>query len=874
MKAQLPALLALSFCIACAACAEDVPEQFTLWAAQGPEFPPAEGWTEDPAEPKVRACPEPTAAEKASGFILFQRAPQDEIYHDTVPAPFERCAEVHAFAAQGEYEPLSFALHALEDLKNCRVRLGAWKSSSGDVFPAAHVDVRIVRPIRSAVRYRTEDKRFRWAPFLLEQHETFGVARNHSAQVWLTVHVPESAAPGDYSGVLTAEAEGKAAAEVSVVLRVLPFRLPPVPIETAMSYAGAPPDLARREKEFIDLREHGINNAESGIGAQIVSRDRRFGADDIEATRKSIRENLALRRKVYGEAANRWPATAEVGHQLLYHWNKEKHWFEFWPHSDQLDADFEKAIRTVLDAVKAEGGPRVRLFIMDEPGGHPDVLKETAHYALWARQRFPELGGWCTIGGGIAVGIDEIGILGPAVDEFSINRFTPELCRTLLDRGKPYGVYNGGSSSEAVGEIARDRYFFGFYAWKTGASEILQWVYAFDQPWKNAIRGNFGYVYRTDDGVLPSLAWESVREGLDDYRYTDLLWRLITAARASGDPRAVAAAKEGEAAARRIMSRIDFHYQDKIRAGQPAISATLAQWRWQTASAILDLLKHVTLAKALATDAVRPGPFDLPAPAPEAAPEYGPELIAEGSFESGPGPWKASPNKDAFGGKGGVDGAERHGGAKSFKLDTPAGASGMAVNVCVWGWGPPAVDVNLEAGKTYEFAAWLKVQSGAPQLRLNLPKGAQRSASDRDEPADAAGWKRVVHRVTLAKDAKPSYLAVWLQGAGAVWIDDLSLREVKLPAFRLSTPTPQVDASQRMAVVRVEQDGGAELQVRLSFPGLQPETRSVIVPAGGKVAVEYPAAAWPQGGHEIKAESDGCTATLRVERIRGPFEAR
>src|SRR5581483_6176299 len=127
-----------------------------------------------------------------------------------------------------------------------------------------------------------------------------------------------------------------------------------------------------------------------------------------------------------------------------------------------------------------------------------------------------------------------------------------------LDRKKPYGIYNGGGATDRLSGYTRDRYFFGFYCWKTGASEILQWVYACGEPWKAPIRDNEGYTYpaATGDGSLPSIPWEGVREGITDYRYTDLLWRLITAVKKSGDAKAVAAAKDGEAAALEIMSAI------------------------------------------------------------------------------------------------------------------------------------------------------------------------------------------------------------------------------------------------------------------------------------------------------------------------------
>jgi hypothetical protein len=850
--------------------AQDEVPQFKVWGSKGPEFAPVpDGWAQVPGEPRKRELPKLTDKDQAQGFLVFQRRPEEEVFEDTVPAWHEVGAKLQTFAAQGQYVPLTFSVHALEDLKDCAVTLGDWKGPDGELFPKSHVDVRVMRSIRSKANYTGNDKKYRLAPFLLEKHDHFDFTKGKSGQVWLTVNVPETAKPGDYTGSVIIQAEGKTSAEIPVLLRVLPFRLPPLPIEAVMSYYG-PADLAAREKDLIDQREHGINNNEGGIGATIASRDRNFGDDDVEATKKSIHETLALRKKVYGDRVNQWPVTAEIGHEVLYNWNHQTNWFVYWPHSEKVESDFYKAIRTVEEAVKAEGGPPIRVFVMDEPGGHPDNFKETIYYTKLVKEKFPHLKTWCTLGGGTAIGIDELGLLGTYLDELSINRFNAGICKTLVDRKKPYGVYNGGSSCEAVQSFARDRYFFGMYVWKSGAQEVLEWVYAFGDPWsKNeAIRGNNGYVYRASDGPLPSIPWECIRTGLDDYRYTDLLWRLITAAKKSGDAKAEEAAKAGEATAREILGSSDFTYQALEHGTPPPSPATLDKWHWRTAAACVELLKFVPLEKALATTAERPGPFDLPAAKEEAALKMGPELIPDGGFENGAGVWSPSGK-----GSGGIDSAEHHSGNNSFKIENKKDATGMDVEVCVWGWGGPGPQMTLSAGKTYEFSAWLKCASGKPSLRFELSQQGRDAVSGETIP-DASGWKRVFHRVTITQDQKPKYFAIWLQGPGLVWCDDLSLREVELPPIAVESDRTVLDSSDRLVPVSVKQTGGqAECSVHVRVPGEETE-RVLKVPAGGKAEVDFAGDKLSIGKHELVAKLDGdsFTRTVTFERIKGPFE--
>ncbi len=259
-------------------------------------------------------------------------------------------------------------------------------------------------------------------------------------------------------------------------------------------------------KELIDQREHGISSVEA-IGVQIASRDRKFGEDDVAATR-------------------------------TYYWDANKNWFAHWQHSKEIDDDFVKAMQVVAGLAKAEGLPSLRAYALDEAGAH-NLLDEAVYYYRLIKERMPQVTTWTTIGGGMAMGHDEIEQLSAMVDFLNTNRFTPEIAQALVARGKPYGVYNGSGNTPAGA-----RFFFGFYGWKTGAQQILQWTYHFgDSVFKgNGFRQeDEGFVYHAPDGPLPSVMWEAVREGIDDYRSVHLLWQMIAAAKAANKPSAIEA---------------------------------------------------------------------------------------------------------------------------------------------------------------------------------------------------------------------------------------------------------------------------------------------------------------------------------------------
>ncbi len=357
-------------------------------------------------------------------------------------------------------------------------------------------------------------------------------------------------------------------------------------------------------------------------------------------------------KKVFG--GWRFPVTFEVGHQIAYYWDTKANWFVHWPHSPKIDADFCKAIDVVRDLAKAEGWPPLRAYAMDEAGAH-NLLDEAVYYYGLIKKRYPDITTWTDIGGGIALGSDEIGQLTSVVDTFSTNRFTPEIAKALLARKKPYGVYNGAGHT-----LAGPRYFFGFYGFKTGAAQIAQWVYHFgDSVFKgNGFRQeDEGYVYASSDGPLPSLYWESVREGVDDYRYLTLLRQ---SANALGD------GKLSRIVLREILGQVNWQFQALASSERsaPPHPATLRKWRWRVAQAIEALPAEPRVTPPVS-------PFELPwAEVAKEEAKFGPELLPPSDFEAAMKPWRIEAWNGK--GKGELDAAVAHVGKQSVRVDVPA----------------------------------------------------------------------------------------------------------------------------------------------------------------------------------------------------------
>jgi len=767
------------------------PEQFRVWGTVAPDLPPApKGWTELPPEPTGPVALPPTADEARRGYVVFARDPLLPVSPASPPFPSERTTELEAAAARGEYEPLSFALHALEPLKGVSVQVSELRSDGHEPVPADHVDVRLVRCLRVPVDAKA--KTCRLAPYLLEKRPTFDVPKGATAQVWLTLKVPDGAQGGLYRGTITLKAEGREATQLRLSLHVLPFTLPPAPVEMAMFYPRPADDDAMLVKELTDMREHGLNAFETPIGAEIVTRDQNFGDDDVAATRARCKRMMAAATKVFGQW--QFPLTFEVGHQIAYYWDKDKNWFVHWPHSKKIDDDLCKAIDVIREEAKAGGWPPLRAYLMDEAGAH-NLLDEAVYYYGFVKKRYPDITTWTDIGGGIAMGNDEIGKLSDVVDFLSTNRFTPEIAAALVARKKPYGIYNGAGHT-----LAGPRYFFGFYGLKTGASQIAQWVYRFgDGGLKGLRQDDEGYVYPASDGPLPTLYWEAVREGVDDYRYAHLLRQLCSLARESSATPTSDALKAAEKSLAATLGQINWRFQ-ALAGGErtsPPHPSTLRKWRRRVAG-------HITTLLPLLRSEVRPpvppvSPFDFEwAAVGQEEIKYGSELLPPSDFEAAMKPWQVQPWNSK--GTGALDTAERHGGKQSARIEIPADSSTQATTVLVWpSWAGGGLSLSLAADRIYEFSAWAKWKgrSVPPSIRIALPEGAARATREGQDKQAADGWTRLWARVEMNFPAVPKYLAIWVQGPGTVWVDDLSLREVIPQPLTVSLDQAAYDGQDR-----------------------------------------------------------------------------
>jgi len=650
--------------------AAEPPEQFEVWGTLGQQIQwrildkatidklKTEGKTEAEIDYKrryydVREWPEvqldsekpallPTDSERQRGYVIFGRHYMSRVYYYTVPRPDERLGALKAFAAQGEYEPITFAIHALRDIKQAKADVTSLRSGDA-VLGKENLDVRVVRcyPKPFASPWwdpDKEDKKTRLpfkevVPTVIEKRPVFDVPKGQSRQVWITLRAPQDCAPGVYAGSVNLSLDGQEE-RVPLSVRILPFPL--LKLDKAAHLYSVP----HERNAFVDYREHGFNVIEVPL---------RLAPADDTAIRNAFKEYLTKKDKAIKvplppteeifranqatiDKALQLAAEAKLQLKKIYFvpctwfiagWTGT--WDKYFPITPELDQKYADAVNRIIGYTQSKGFPEFIVIPGDEPGGHPETMPDVLHYLQLTKARVRGARTGMTVGGGMSMGIDEVGQLGPNLDVVITNYLNAAELRKVSQLGKELWIYNVGSATR---NPQLDRHAYGFLAWKIGATGMAQWVYRGDSIYWMAYAAsgdNWAYVFPSVEGKpLPTIHYETFREAIDDQRYGATLSRLIRLARASGDADAIEAATSAEGVIGDILAHFRLSFMDRrFPVGvlrefdtQSLDPDAFDAWRWRLAVEILKLQKALG-AKAV-LDAGRP---ELPLVPQDASPD-------------------------------------------------------------------------------------------------------------------------------------------------------------------------------------------------------------------------------------------------------------
>ena len=424
--------------------------------------------------------------------------------YTTLPVTDDSRQVVKLAASLGEYEPATFSVRATgRALGDVRAQvIGDLKNARGDVIPAKNVEIRVIELWRRQMNSRQHMYMERF----LEKQTGLDIPRHTTRRFWLTVHVPQQAAEGTYRSNIRITSGGSKIKQLELQLKVLPFRLQQAAGMGYFMYLptwGIPPKLrteAYLKRIFVDMRQHGMTTA------TLYPYGLPFGA-----VMNVLRDSKLMTAGV--------PA--------------------IWLGADAVGPERWKA---VLDEAREKNWPELALYLQDEPGDQQRIDNAKRLFAKLDqfKKDHPE---HRKVRSTTAIGSTGIKALGSQYDIWIAGAgFDESLVKSSRKMNKLLWSYD---CNLAPVDAESSRFYFGMWCWKTGIKGSALWAYAdpgntSSTAWDAVLKDvtntelHYSFVRPMPDDLVPSIGWESVREGIDDHRYLATLSNLIRQAAGKG----------------------------------------------------------------------------------------------------------------------------------------------------------------------------------------------------------------------------------------------------------------------------------------------------------------------------------------------------
>ncbi len=531
----------------------------------------------------------------ASAFTVYSVDP----YNDAMYLPNKEPAGgivtncVGGAAAQGEIESVSFIVKPERDLAKVDFIPTELKNAAGDVLDPTCIDFALVKVwFRPGTRWRNswfgdvahpqlmnnlvihddalvkvdEKEKVNYLRFSYDDGERylnmradgrkselnhglepirdaktfvpFDLKQDRHQQYWLTYTVPENQKPGLYKGALVVKENGKEIERLGLSLEVYPFKLPRprTHYDTTKEYVLAfynhvslqeylklTKNLKQAEKKLLGTyRAMATHNALSTLGPGDYKNDT---TDDL-----SVRDLLTQRlagmtcRPLFAGGAGEFSYATPFG---------DTPWPSLDKDADGFKASLERFGKTLdLDGRVCEkylGHHDQFYFSVDECGvgthrqlfGYWSLLHERG-LKVYMDYSEPHAMNWIAGANNVAAHVShksawqwhDAGSLSYTYAAPFTGPESPDTWRRQKGLRFYYADYDG------VVE----------YNWYEGPNRWNDFVYH-DSPYCQ-----FGLVYPVEDGVIGTVAWEGIREAMDDVRYFSLFRLRAQAAMKSDDP--------------------------------------------------------------------------------------------------------------------------------------------------------------------------------------------------------------------------------------------------------------------------------------------------------------------------------------------------
>ncbi|MBN1671059.1 MAG: PD40 domain-containing protein [Kiritimatiellae bacterium] len=547
----------------------------------------------------------PSRADRDRGYLVFRRYWMRGVEHNSRPEPYEVDTTLETYATPGEYEPVTFSIWPLRDLNDVRIEAENLRTRQGHT-----IDARAIRIWYLQQRHnRVTDKRGTYkyqirGVFLPDWGPSRDLYKDITQRGWLSLKIPEDAAPGLYQGNIWIKPSGQAATALRLQVRVLPFSLVrperlhahrPGGLWIILPYGWAPEphvsgraptEADPRSNQFYqlqalrDLKNHGYGPFFQPWWPNIV--DYEAGKIDWHAVgwaTGSMDGYLQRIRAVWPQA--RSLLIGSGANKRLYDRPSPDAPLPEWT---SVDDNWLKAI----DKKLAEYGFTKGILIYgaeeshgigqqnaDVWGRRMDHIRQGREAGLWPRIHVATT---CNTHWGTAVAITHADF--PGLGMFhGVSKDAREFAEMAQATGKPFLLYGD-----------KGRITPGFYLVKAGAYGTFREHYANcrgrqNDEWGQKIGQGVphwtGALYSRAGRMVGSYLSEELREGVDDDAYVHTLKQYLEKSEADQRPAVRRARRLARAALSGILNFIDL---DEI-SGRPFPPEDFDGLRWKAALA-------------------------------------------------------------------------------------------------------------------------------------------------------------------------------------------------------------------------------------------------------------------------------------------------
>lgn len=517
------------------------------------------------------------------GFVVHVMDPfsESKVLPDDRSIAGERADRLHVVAARGEYATATFVLRPAERaFTDVEIRLSPLRNDSGASF-AGSIDLRVVKSWfqgGTAWRSNRADATPTMVPELLLHDETLvnvdasrkanflrcgmpGDARyirvsepaakagravypgnecmvfdaaalmpvslpaQRNKQIWITVDVPRHHAAGEFRGVLSLVRGPETLAEIPFAVTVLPIDLIDSPLTYSIYYRGvlsSAGGISSDHKNETQMRADLLNMKRHGIANPTVYQP--------YEERSQVARVLRIR------------AESGMENQPLY--------FIGLRTEDTRSGDAAQRYVAKYKDLKALAGPAVPdvyVYGIDE-AEMPALAKQRP---IWKALR--DSGARIFTAGWKPGYFDAAGDM---LDLFIDGRpFTSETPKQFHSHG--HAVFKYNTPQSGIENPALYRLNYGIRLWQHGYDGAMLYAYqdGFGTVWNDFDSSSFrdlNFTYPTTTSPIDTIAWEGLREGINDVRYIATLRSLAEAHEAARDETARMAA----AGARHYLSEL------------------------------------------------------------------------------------------------------------------------------------------------------------------------------------------------------------------------------------------------------------------------------------------------------------------------------